>query len=293
MPGHAKISVGRDITLNGAANMTVFAGPVDDEFTFATGCSFVKAGGVISLNDTSVLSLASEALTGGSVRIDARRFVLAAGAKVDAALRGYMWLGASTPPNAPGIGYSYNVGASHGGVGGGNTKPPYDSAIAPVMPGSPNGSYANGQRPGGGVIRIHANSMEINGVLDAKAFQDTVYGGAAGGSIWLTANRFAFGSAAKLIANGGKSNYGSKGAGGRISICQNLVSETIEALAGGREDIVCASNIKDEEEFRSLLGNDTMEINVLYGAPSSADAVKGNGTFVYYRGTRGTRLLLR
>ena len=182
------------LRLEGAATLTVYGGPIEGDYTFATGTSFVSVGGALTLDGTSVLSLTSDALTGGSVKIDAQTVSVGASAKIDARGKGYAWLDSNTPPDAPGLGYSYSIGGSHGGKGGSNTGDSvYDSRLAPVMPGSPNGSYSNGQKPGGGVIRIHARAISIDGTLDADAVSPNTFGGSAGGSIWLTADTFAFG----------------------------------------------------------------------------------------------------
>ena len=231
----AKLAVTGDLRLEGAATLTVFGGPIEGGYTFATGTSFVSVGGALTLDGTSVLSLSSDALTGGSVKIDAQTVSVGASAKIDARGKGYAWLDSSTPPDAPGLGYSYSIGGSHGGKGGSNTGDSvYDSLLAPIMPGSPNGSYSNGQKPGGGVIRIHARTISIDGTLDADAVSPSTFGGSAGGSIWLTADTFAFGPQAKLTAEGGPSNYSySMGGGGRIALAEGCSAEELACLAAG------------------------------------------------------------
>lgn len=173
MTGHARLVVGGDLALGGNGRVVVRGGPVEGDYTFATGTSFLAVGGGLSLADTSVLGLYSDPMSGGSVKVTADSFTVAETAKVDALGRGYAWLN-STPPDAPGLGYSYTVGGSHGGQGGGNSaSSKYDFELAPVMPGSPNGSYSSNQRPAGGVIRVHARTMSIEGTLTVDSVTST------------------------------------------------------------------------------------------------------------------------
>jgi hypothetical protein len=82
------------------------------------------------------------------------------------------------------VGYSYSIGAGFGGRGGaynatyGNT---YGKIHAPIQPGSCNGAY---QSPlnGGGLIRIHAARVELNGTLNANANLTSWAGGPSGGA---------------------------------------------------------------------------------------------------------------
>ena len=285
MPSHVRVAVGGDFTLTGSGRVEVYGGPVGGDFTFASGCGFVEVGGTLALQDTSVLALYSDIYTGGSVKITAGGFTVAEGATVDAASKGYAWANSSTPPDAPGLGYSYTIAASHGGWGcqptGQSTskvRVPYDFELAPTMPGSPNGTYAGGQRPGGGVIRVHAKTVSIDGTLDAGVFHYTYYGGAAGGSIWLTADAFAFGANARLIVNGGraKAQYATYGAGGRIAIGYRIGDARLAALAEtGTWPGFKAKRQKTPEEFRATIGNATMTVDVEMGGYVDANPSDG------------------
>ena len=316
-PGHVLAAVGGDLTLTGG-RVNVYGGPVEGDFTFARGCGFVNVGGAFALEDTSVLALYSDIYTGGSVKITAQSFAVAAGAKVDAASKGYAWFDNVTPPNAPGLGYSYLIGGSHGGVSCeifGNApivrREPYDFARAPTMPGSPNGTYSNGHRPGGGVIRVHAKQLSVDGILDASVAYYTTFGGAAGGSIWLTADSFAFGPNAQLLAQGGKAKpqYASYGAGGRIALGYKMSDERLAALAEtGTWPTFRARRQKTLEEFRTEIGNATMVVNVEMGGMNGTPANDAErrlydeqlaagltrGTFVFVDGTApGMMLIVR
>ena len=275
--GHGRIAVGGDLTLGGAAQLAVMGGPVGGEYTFASGCSLIEVGGALALNDTAVLALYSEFLSGGSVKVTAKTVAVAEGAKVDACGKGYMWLDDNTPPDAPGIGYSYFQAASHGGIGGSSDdkkSPAYGFQLSPVQPGSPNGSYSSSYKPGGGLIRIHAETMSVDGTLDANAFLSNVFGGPSGGGIWLTARDFAFGPKAVLTVRGGAcgSAYASYGAGGRIAICRNMNDDQLASLAEtGTWRGFRPRKLQTVEAFRELVGNDTMTIDVRWGGETVSE----------------------
>ena len=284
MPGHARVAVGGSLALSGTATAYVWGGPIEDNFTFASGTSFLDVGSALTLADTSALVLCSHAMSGGSVLVTAGTVTVAETAKIDAMGRGYGWLG-DEPPPAPGLGYSYTIGGSHGAVGGatsGSTaKPAYDFALAPTMPGSPNGTYSSNQRPAGGVIRIQARKMTINGTLDADAVLSTWTSGSAGGSIWLAADTFVFGSNAKLTAMGGASNYNSQGGGGRIAIAHGVNGAKLAELAETGVYSGPEKRVRDEAAFRAAVKNATMTIAL--GAQGTTAEAR-NGSFAYVDG---------
>ena len=292
MPGHARLSVGGNLTMSEKAKAEVSGGILDASHTLATGSSFVEVVGTLALEGTSVLELYSDVLSGGSVKVTADAFAVAEGATVDAKAKGYMWLNGEAP-DVKGIGVDYSKGASHGGQGAGNKSgTTYGFELAPIEPGAPNGSYAGGQRPGGGVIRVHARAMTVNGTLNADACETSGYGGAAGGSIWLTAKEFAFGANAALTVRGGKNttNYGSYGAGGRISICRNADEARLTTLAEtGTWPSIRARRIQDEAAFRAAISNETMTIAV---GSYLGTAASLSGTFTSVDGTRPGMMLL-
>ena len=267
---HVRLSVGGNLALSGAAKLDVSAGPVTEAYTFATGCGFVTVGGALTLDGTSVLSLNSDYLTGGSVRIDAKSFVLGETAKVDAKGKGFMWLNSDTPPLKHGV--SFDVGGSHGGVGGANgAGSRYDFELAPVMPGAANGSYSEGQRPGGGVVRIHAKTMAVDGTIDARANGKTQFGGPAGGSIWLTADAFSFGTNMTLTVRGDELNgsYSSYGGGGRIAIGYKMEDARLAELAEtGTWTGFKARRQMSLGQFCALYGVRPEQVDVHWGGPS-------------------------
>jgi hypothetical protein len=292
MTGHACLAVGGDLALSGAAKLNVYGGPVADAFTFATGSSFVEVGSALTLVGTSKLSLFSDYLTGGSVKVVADSVSVGASAAIEANEKGYMWLDINTPPDAPGLGFSYSAGASHGGAGGNQTAShTYGQRLAPVQPGSPGGCYnyiySNINR-GGGLVRIHAaGAIEVDGAITANANTSGGYGGGSGGGIWLTAHAFAFGANATLSARGGQSNYSySNGGGGRIALgCQLTEEQIAELAATGSAAGVTEKRVLDEAGFRAAFGNDTMTVDVGSYTKNGAYADRP-GTFVFINGKK-------
>ena len=306
MKGHARLAVGGDLTLGSDADMKAYGGPLADAYTFATGSSFIEVGGVFALEAGSTLSLYSDYSSGGSVKITATDFTVAEGATVDAKEKGFMWLDAVTPPNSPGVGYTYTRGASHGGIGNGwgGEVPAYDQAKAPVMPGSPNGVHEslNNCTRGGGVIRVHAaRLLSVAGTLTADAKEMNGYGGASGGSIWLTAEKLDFAPTAVLTAKGCGSglngatvtaSYGSMGAGGRIAIEGGLTAAQIETLAETGEGIT--RRVRDEAKFMEIFPGVDVRDAVRGGKEYAKDGVYGaKGSFVFLPAPKGLMLLVR
>ena len=296
MTGHARLAIGGGLALSGSAALNVYGGPVADAFTFATGCSFVDVGGALTLDGTSKLSLFSDYLTGGSVKVAAGSVAVGATAAIEANEKGYMWLDINTPPDAPGLGFSYSVGASHGGVGGANSaSSTYGQRLAPVQPGSPNGCYNNAYynvNRGGGLVRIHAaGTIEVDGAITANAKATGDFGGGSGGGVWLTAHTFAFGAGATLSARGGRSNYSSNGGGGRIALGCQLSGERIAELAATGGAGLSAARELDEAAFREKFGNATMTVDV-GSIVTGGNQVNHPGTFVFLDGKKYRTMLI-
>jgi len=153
------------------------------------------------------------AVNGGSIDVDTKGY--SGGAK------GYSGFG----PGA-GIFKSGTSAGSHGGFGGATkaysqahyNSLPYDSAMAPVEPGSGGGANNYGAGgDGGGVVRIEADHAIINGTITAKGGPSGANhsSGGSGGSIYISCSTFA-GTNSTLSANGGLggSTTGSAGSGG-------------------------------------------------------------------------------
>jgi hypothetical protein len=130
-------------------------------------------------------------------------------------------------------GYPASTGAGvEGSYGGyGNSGAPYGSMYQPVDLGSGGGRNNSAYTsPGGGAIKIMADTLNIDGVISTNGGSTyptggSAYGtGSAGGSIWITANSLT-GTSGLVRANGGDASgghyFGRGGSGGRIAIYYN------------------------------------------------------------------------
>ena len=156
---------------------------------------------------------------------------------------------------SPGI--TYECGASYGALSGAAPKnrsvkkitaadgtkvsatytgSTYGSAYAPFLPGSPNGAHndnaGNTVRGGGSVCVLASGSVAVDGAITATG-TGASYGGASGGSIWLSGSELHIGRSASMSADGGKSNYSSSGGAGRIALTAGASQPQLDALAAG------------------------------------------------------------
>ncbi|HYC60809.1 MAG TPA: carboxypeptidase regulatory-like domain-containing protein [Thermoanaerobaculia bacterium] len=109
-------------------------------------------------------------------------------------------------------------GGSHIGQGGLWEQPvasSFGSIYRPLEPGGGGGNPNLNSGPGGGVVRIAANAVTLDGAIRANGVNSQWDGGGAGGSVWLTTN--IIGGAGAIDANGGTAAGGS-GGGGAIAI---------------------------------------------------------------------------
>ena len=292
---HTSLTVEGDLLLTGANRLLIAAGPLNDAFTHASGTCAVRVNGHCEVATGSWIYPVSDYYTGGSVRFDLNRLLVAGGGGFNAEARGYGWDSSRTPGSlAPGVGFSYTIGAGHGGRGGsynatyGNT---YGYSNAPVQPGSCNGAYSAPVN-GGGLIRIHAARVELNGTLNANANLTSWAGGPSGGGIWVTAgSSLKVGATATLTAKGGPSNYGSRGGGGRIALGLQLSPAEIGSLlASGELPGLRKVASLDQVAFTNRFTNVSIDLT-----PSSAGTVKTsgeNGTFVFLDAKQTSTLLI-
>ena len=144
----------------------------------------------------------------------------------------------------PGGGINWNNcggGGGYGGAGGfaddqyatATGGPPYGSAQVPLDAGSGGaGSYSSQQgASGGGLVRIEATNVTLNGTITAAGGNGTgsSVGGGAGGGIYITCRTFA-GTNGTVSANGGYAtpgnNAGGGGGGGRIAILYDTAAQS-------------------------------------------------------------------
>jgi len=243
------------------------------------GCALVKVSGLLSVRDRASYVTICDQYTGGSVKTETWRLELATNAWISSRGFGYNYFSLRSPRSlAPGAGYDYNRGGGHGGKGAGATGTigqTYDVKYAPVMPGSHNGTYALPTYAGGGVVRIHAVTMDVRGTIDVRPEPEIwppssdvsggtgpfIYGGSSGGSIYLTCEgTFKAASGAKLLATGGHcaKRYAANGGGGRIAIVRRATpailaqleadGDTLPVRASGKP-LACYDEAAFEAEF--------------------------------------------
>ena len=138
---------------------------------------------------------------------------------VDVSARGY--LQDYTIGNTTTGGSSGRSGGSYGGLGGAYTGEPnatYGDALNPCEPGSGAGESSSGGS-GGGLVRITARELLLDGGIRADAKDGSSHGGGgSGGAIYVDA--LTFSGDGILSADGGDSgsSYSGAGGGGRIAV---------------------------------------------------------------------------
>lgn len=297
--GTDEVVIPGDVLLSGNASWTITALPTNTATAFLDGATRVMIEGDFSVTDTASVCPVSDAYTGGSVVFNVQTFTLGEGAKVNADEAGYAWLSITEPPLAPGLGNSYNVGGGYGSFGGNANATygrPYGLALRPIEPGSPNGchnkTFSYCARPGG-LIRIHARTMSIAGTLTANARIDSSFGGASGGGIWLTADRFDFASTAKISAIGGNSGngntaYNSYGGGGRIAIETGLTDGQFRQIL---QTGTTRRKVYDVGTFTNNFQG--VEVSVCAGTDKASKRQGEPGSFVYLPEPPGLLLLVK
>ena len=307
--GCRDVTVTGDLLMRDTAKLRVVACATDETHTWTNGATQVRVGGLFSLADATTFYPECDAYSGGAPVVTCERFELGADAKVDAVALGFggtnagQWVPVRNLCPDFGTGRDYTIGGGYGGRGGNSAAQgvagwTYGLALSPIHPGAPNGMYSEGSfRRGGGLVRIHADRMRIDGKIDASG-SGVSYGGSAGGGIWLTSfepNSLQFGPSAKLFAKGGHSDYtspnpNSKGGGGRIAVGLCLSDETMaKMIATGAYPGKAKKHVFGYEAFTNRYGAVTVNVNP--GDNWSTDA-KYMGTFEFVDGTLPGLMLL-
>lgn len=126
------------------------------------------------------------------------------------------------------------TGGSHGGIGslpydiygrpvGAAGAAAYGDPVSPATPGA--GMVGNGGGSGGGVFRLTALSLALNGAIRANGGQS-----AAGGSVSLDINQFSGTGTCTAEGGPGGGNRGS-GGGGRVAIAYQTLSGAMPVLS--------------------------------------------------------------
>ncbi len=173
-------------------------------------------------NGAKITHPATGYLQTNRVFLEARSIHIAPGSSID--VSGAGWTGTNAINGA---------GGSHGGLGAtvGTSYPPptYDDYLAPVLPGY-GGAVSNSSYRGGGVIRLKAEDLLLDGLLKADGAQGYGTGAGAGGSIWVETDVLR--GVGSLSVNGGINTWGyGCGGGGRIAIYYGDASEFVLSRA--------------------------------------------------------------
>ena len=164
--------------------------PGDHQF----GTITVQAGGELHIDGSSDGA--------ATTTINAVNFNIMFDSKITGVGAGYLTGGPGSPVSSGKM-------ASHGGIGIGNIKPLYGSIDSPMQYGSNGYAATNSSGRGGGQIKIVADSIIVDGLIDMSAAED---GGGSGGSVFLQAVTIK--GSGKVKAEGSKGG----GGGGRISL---------------------------------------------------------------------------
>ena len=191
----------------------------------------VKAGGSLTQFGTSSTAETLTLNVAGALTVEA-------GGAIDVSGRGYTssksYPGATVPADA--------TGGSHLGYGG-FTNNPLGSTFGSVYRPQEAGGGAGNGGTGGGIVRIAAGSVTVDGAIRANGvltgpFNDR---GGAGGSVWITAA--SVGGGGTIEVHGGDNSSWGSGGGGAIAIeyastsgtvLNNLVARTGSPAGGNR-----------------------------------------------------------
>ena len=253
------------LTVTNSAKVTLRAAPTDgpcDPASLYAAATVVTLPGGLFVQGSSTLSVETDMKTGAAVRFDVDDFTVGKDATVSAKKLGWGWFdgddsrsiwtntvaGVDYKTIAPGAGNQYYVGGGYGANGGHNPGfesssggSEYGYALAPFLPGSPNGVYnefKNTSR-GGGVVWIRASgTASIDGRINADGGMagNEIYGSSSGGGVWIAAGAVKRSKTGLVTAEGGGLiyyEYKSSGTGGRIAVAVGLSAAEYAALAAG------------------------------------------------------------
>ncbi len=193
------------------------------------GVRILGTGAIVPVPPTATATGAVQMTVASQVFVDAN-------GKIDASGKGYLpgYTRSPSGPTTNGAATIYNAG-SHGGYGynndpNGNLAEVYGDFQDPSTSGG-GGSVGFGFS-GGGVVRVSAGTLTLNGRILADGQGSDRYAGSAGGSIALTLGTL--GGSGTISAKGG-SVYYSSGGGGRIavSVTTGTIDATRISAAGG------------------------------------------------------------
>ena len=288
------VEIGGDLRLEGTENKFTFAaGPLNRGFTHVSGAGFVTVGGTCHVAGGCWVMPESDKYDGGSALFRIGNVVLDENGGFDASTKGYGFDSDKRPTClAPGTGFEYQWAGSYGGRGyeKDDTHPgqTYGQELAPVEPGSPTGVFGGNVARGGGLVRIIANRMTVNGTV--RAVGGNNYDGSSGGGIWLAAQRFKFGPTAKLLANALDNTDYAGGGGGRIALTEKATEAQLGELARtGAVQLERFMTKLDEAAFEEKWGADIVNVK---GGMQGKLQQGGDGTFVFLHAKVGGMTIL-
>jgi|GEM_PF-2890437 len=150
-------------------------------------------------------------------------------------------------------------GGSYGGIGAGDSNNAYGNLFDPVDYGTGGRGNDDAQSTrGGGVFHLVANSLVLNGSIlaDGESADEPELGGGSGGSIYIDVGQLnGFG---EISAQGGSSDDGIDGAGGRIAVYYSAINEgdvldfnDISARSGGSNATPGTTYIKNKNTLQT------------------------------------------
>ena len=225
-----------ELVFSGPANNWMYAPPLVAKRVTVSGSVYATSIKADDLTITSTGTLSHLQIPTGlpgnrGLSLDIAN-TLAIDGKIDVSGQGYR-----ENDTYPGeISAPFETGGSHIGRGGGRNAgnvsgSTFGSVYQPREPGGGGNDWPN---PGGGVVRIKAGTIRLDGQIRALGARH--YRGGAGGSVWITTSKI-FG-AGSIDASGSTSEQYGAGGGGAIALEYTDPTSTRPTIrnSGGRDD---------------------------------------------------------
>lgn len=191
----------------------------------------------VSLQDGSVLSHAANP---SHLQLQVTELYIDASSRIEASGRGFPGGRQAGNPQERGqtiagqVGSALANGGSYGGLGGEvlpGANPVYGEIRNPQAPGSGGGGggATNPGGHGGGLVRITATAVTLDGRIQANGEASSSGGGGSGGGVWLHTTTLH--GNGHISTDGGESRHGGGGGGGRITILAGETTLPVEHLS--------------------------------------------------------------
>ena len=275
-------------------------GTINASDTKYEGATIIVKGGTLTIsgqhtfgrlavfNNANVVHVPTDATTINRLDIGATAVFIACGATIDVSGKGFNGdqAGFGRTWNNTFTGGSFNgAGGSHGGRGGmhdsnGDSGLTYGSFLDPNTPGGAGGLFSVGTcatcEAGGGIVRIRANAVSLDGKINANGVNDFGSGGGAGGSIRIDAATLSGGGE---IHADGQANGHAAGGGGRVAVYY-------QALSLDRTKITADGGFNSSDDVRKG-GSGTVYLRLVdaSGAKVSDELIVDNNSVTATRGT--------